>query len=60
MEQQPTPIRIELTDDQARKVKEASGQSVTALEFSVQELEERIAPSTISVTYHPQKPDGSL
>lgn len=56
MEKQPTRIRIELTDDQTRQIKEASGQSVTALDFSIQELEERIAPSGIHVEYHPQNP----
>jgi hypothetical protein len=44
MTQQQQRIRIELTEEQKRQVKEASGQEVTALEFSAQELEARIAP----------------
>jgi uncharacterized small protein (DUF1192 family) len=43
-QQQQQRFRIELTEEQKRQVKEASGQDVTALEFSVQELEARIAP----------------
>lgn len=37
------PVRIELTDEQKKQIKEASGENVTALEFS-QELEQRITP----------------
>ena len=37
-------IRIELTEEQKKQVKEASGQDVTTLEFTAQELEARIAP----------------
>lgn len=37
-------IRIELTDEQKKQIKEASGEDVTALELSPQELEQRIAP----------------
>jgi hypothetical protein len=37
-------IRIELTDEQKKQIKEAGGKEVTSLEFSVRELEERIAP----------------
>jgi hypothetical protein len=61
MENQQSRIRIELTDDQTRQIKEASGHSVTALDFSVQELEERIAPTSFGVikpTYTPQSADG--
>jgi hypothetical protein len=60
MEKEQPRIRIELTEDQVRHIKEASGQSVSALEFSVQELEDRIAPTSLSFgkidwTYTPQK-----
>jgi hypothetical protein len=51
MEKQESRIRIELTDEQMQQIKQASGQSVCALEFSAQELEPRIAPSDISFTY---------
>ena len=37
-------IRIELTEEQKKEVKEASGKDVSTLEFTAQELEERIAP----------------
>jgi hypothetical protein len=37
-------IRIELTEEQKKQVKAASGQDVETLDFSPQELEERIAP----------------
>ena len=39
------PIRIELTEEQRRQIKEASGQEAEALEFNVEELELRIAPA---------------
>ncbi|HTJ24458.1 MAG TPA: hypothetical protein VL383_18795 [Gemmatimonadaceae bacterium] len=37
------PVRIELTDEQKKQIKDASGEDITALEFS-QELEQRITP----------------
>lgn len=37
-------IRIELTDEQKKQIKDASGQDVQALEITAQELEQRIAP----------------
>lgn len=37
-------IRIELTDEQKKQIKEASGEDVSAIEFTVQELEQRITP----------------
>lgn len=41
-------IHLELTTEQKKLVKEASGQDVTALEFKAEELEQRIAPSDFS------------
>jgi len=38
------PIRIKLTPEQQNMVRKATGKSAEALELSVQELEERIAP----------------
>lgn len=38
------PVRIELTDEQRAQLKNATGKNAEALEFSVEELEERIAP----------------
>ena len=37
-------IRIELTEEQRKQIKEAGGKDVAAIELTVQELEERIAP----------------
>jgi uncharacterized small protein (DUF1192 family) len=37
-------VRIDLTDEQKAKVKEQTGKNAEAVELSVQELEERIAP----------------
>jgi hypothetical protein len=45
MDKQTQRIRIELTDDQKQQIKRASGQVVNALEFSREELEQRIAPA---------------
>jgi hypothetical protein len=39
-------IRIELTDDQRNQIKETAGREISALEFAVEELEQRIAPIT--------------
>jgi hypothetical protein len=38
-------IRIELTPEQKATVRGATGKDAEAVEFSVEELEERIAPS---------------
>jgi uncharacterized small protein (DUF1192 family) len=40
-------IRIELTDEQKKQVKESLGRDATSLELSTQELEGRIAPIII-------------
>ena len=40
-------IRIELTAEQKKQIKAASGEDVSALEFTREELEQRIAPATI-------------
>jgi len=44
MEQKQDRIRIELTDEQKQQIKRASGEDVSALEFTREELEQRIAP----------------
>jgi hypothetical protein len=44
MEKNEPRIRIELTNEQKQQIKAASGEDVTALEFTAQELEQRIAP----------------
>jgi len=40
-------IRITLTPEQKDMIKKATGKNAEAVEFGVQELEERIAPSTL-------------
>lgn len=37
-------IRIELTSEQKRIIADQSGQEIAALEFTAEELEQRIAP----------------
>ena len=43
-EQKNNPVRIELTDEQKEKIREATGQDADSLELSAEELEDRIAP----------------
>jgi uncharacterized small protein (DUF1192 family) len=42
-------FRIELTPEQKAQVRTATGKEAEAVELSVEELEERIAPSTLSL-----------
>ena len=44
MDKDKSRIRIELTPEQKKQIKETSGEEVSALEFTAQELEDRIAP----------------
>ncbi len=55
MTQGKPQVRIKLTPAQQAEVRKATGKSIEALEITVQELEARIAPSTIL-----QKQDGSM
>jgi uncharacterized protein YceH (UPF0502 family) len=41
-------VRIQLTADQQEMIKKDAGKDIEALEFSVAELEERIAPSLVA------------
>ncbi len=41
-------FRIELTPDQKAKIREATGKDAEAVELSVEELEERIAPRKLA------------
>jgi len=41
-------IRIELTPEQQSQLKETAGRDVVAFEFTAEELEERIVPTTFS------------
>ena len=45
MESSKGQIRIELTPEQQAKVRSATGKDAEAVELSVEELEERIAPA---------------
>jgi len=45
MSQSKGQFRIELTADQKAKVRNATGKDAEAVELSVEELEERIAPT---------------
>jgi hypothetical protein len=38
------PVRIELTEEQRQKIQKETGRVATAIEFTAEELEERIAP----------------
>jgi len=39
------PVRIQLTDEQREQLKKTTGKDAEAIELSVSELEERIAPT---------------
>lgn len=41
-------IHIDLTDEQQSAIKRASGKDIVALEFDAAELEQRVAPATVS------------
>ena len=45
------PVRIKLTDEQKAQIRNQTGKDADVVEFSVEELEERIAPYTL-----PKKP----
>lgn len=48
MERKETsPVRIELTEEQKAKIREATGKDATAIELTAEELEERIAPNEL-------------
>jgi len=38
------PVRISLTEDQKAQIRRQTGKDAEAVEFSVEELEDRIAP----------------
>jgi hypothetical protein len=42
-------VRIELTDEQKMQLRQITGREGNAIEFNVQELEERIAPTRLFV-----------
>lgn len=40
-------IRIELTDEQRRQIKQQTGKEAKAIELSAEELEERVSPGGV-------------
>ena len=44
MDSSKNPVRIELTPEQQAKLRTTTGKDAEAVELSVEELEERIAP----------------
>jgi hypothetical protein len=56
MDSKENTVRIELTEEQKAKVRAATGKDASAVEFDVEELEERIAP----VAFVPGTEDGGL
>ena len=53
-------VRIELTADQKAQIRKAIGKDAEAMELSVEELEERVAPSDFSFTSSINKATPSL
>jgi uncharacterized small protein (DUF1192 family) len=49
MEDRNNQFRIELTPEQKDKVRHATGKDAEAVELSVEELEERIAPAKLKI-----------
>jgi Spy/CpxP family protein refolding chaperone len=43
--QEQKQVRIELTEEQRQKIREATGKDAAAVEFTAEELEQRIAPA---------------
>jgi hypothetical protein len=48
---QNKPIRIELTEEQRKKLLEETGKDVDAVELNVEPLEERITPRSIGTFF---------
>jgi hypothetical protein len=44
MSKEQKHVRIELTEEQKKALREQTGQDANVVEFSVEELEQRIAP----------------
>ena len=51
MSNEKESIRIELTSEQRALVKEHTGKEVPSVELTVEQLEERIAPESISLGF---------
>ncbi len=46
-ENRKNQVRIELTEEQKQKIRQQTGKDAAALEFTADELEERIAPRVL-------------
>ena len=51
-ENQPTFVRIALTEEQRAQVRQSTGVEADAIELSVKELEDRIAPKVSMQDFH--------
>lgn len=40
-------IRIQLTDEQKRQIRQSTGKDASAIELSVEELEDRVSPGKL-------------
>ena len=40
----PSRVRIQLTPEQRKQIEQATGEQIATLEFTVEELEQRVAP----------------
>lgn len=38
------PVKIELTEEQKKQIRQATGKDASAIELTVEELEERVSP----------------
>jgi hypothetical protein len=43
-ERKKNQVRIDLTEEQKEKIRQTTGKDAAAIEFTVEELEERVAP----------------
>ncbi|MEX2284574.1 MAG: hypothetical protein WEE89_18950 [Gemmatimonadota bacterium] len=50
MSKQPNVVKIELTELQRKQIKDASGEEISSLEFSADQLEDRVAPLIIKMS----------
>jgi hypothetical protein len=48
MKSEKNPVRITLTPEQKAEIRKTTGKDAEALELSVEELEERIAPAKLT------------
>ena len=51
MDTQSPRIRLDLTDDQRQQIKILSGKEVRSLDLTIEELEGRIVPESVSFNF---------